>query len=113
MKKWYKLDNVGKFYASTSNSIIPKVFRYSAYLYESINENILQIALNKTIKIFPNFNVNLKKGIFWYYLDETNKKNSSTNLRIVKLVLLFYLMFYYSIYLSISFTSVAISGLLT
>jgi len=78
MKKWYKLDNVGKFYASTSNSIIPKVFRYSAYLYENINEDILQIALNKTIEIFPNFNVNLKRGFFWYYLDETSKQNKVT-----------------------------------
>lgn len=78
MKKWYKLDNVGKFYASTSNSIIPKVFRYSAYLYDEIDETILQTSLNQTIKLFPNFNVNLKKGLFWYYLDETLKPNKIT-----------------------------------
>lgn len=78
MKKWYKLNNVGKFYASTSNLKIPKVFRYSALLSDNIEENILQEALNKTIIIYPNFNVNLKKGIFWYYLDETNKKNKVT-----------------------------------
>ena len=84
MKKWYKLDNLGKFYASTTNSKIPKVFRYSAVLYDDIEPNILQEALNKTVKIHSNFNVNLRKGIFWYYLDETNKRNivSSENLPI-------------------------------
>lgn len=78
MKKWYKLDNVGKFYASTANNKIPKVFRYSAILKDNIDEVTLQIALNKTTEIYPNFNVNLKRGIFWYYLDETGKKNKVT-----------------------------------
>lgn len=78
MKKWYKLDNVGKFYASIANAKIPKVFRYSVNLFENIDETILQFALNKTIEIYPNFNVNLKKGMFWYYLDETHKKNRVT-----------------------------------
>ena len=41
---------------------------------DNINEVDLQKALDNTIEIYPNFNVNLKKGIFWYYLDETNKK---------------------------------------
>lgn len=77
-KKWYKLDNIGKFYASIKNTRIPKVFRYSAILKEEIDKKILQDALNKTTEIFTNFNVNLKKGLFWYYLDETNKKNIVT-----------------------------------
>lgn len=73
-RKWYKLDNVGKFYASISNHRIPKVFRYSATLTEEIDKVVLQIAFNETISMYPNFNVNLKKGLFWYYLDETNRK---------------------------------------
>ena len=77
-KKWYKLDNIGKFYASIKNTKTPKVFRYSAVLKEDIDKEILQDALNKTIEIFTNFNVNLKRGLFWYYLDETNKKNIVT-----------------------------------
>ena len=73
-KNWYKLDSVGKFYASISSKQIPNVFRYSCLLKDNIDESSLQIALDNTIEIYPNFNVNLKKGIFWYYLDETNKK---------------------------------------
>lgn len=73
-RKWYKLDNVGKFYAAIATKQIPTIFRYSVYLKDSIDEKILQLALNNTIDIYPSFNVNLKKGLFWYYLDESNKR---------------------------------------
>lgn len=73
-KKWHKLDNVGKFYASTAEKDIPNVFRYSASLYGEIDKDILQQALDETVKVFPSFNVNLKRGLFWYYLDETSKR---------------------------------------
>lgn len=73
-KKWYKLDNVGKFYSSIADSEAQKVFRYSATLIDEIDESFLQEALNETIEIYPHFNVNLKKGLFWYYLDESNRE---------------------------------------
>ena len=60
-KRWYRLDNIGKFYASIENSTIPKVFRYSAIFIDEIEPNLLQIALKNTIEIYPNFNVNLKR----------------------------------------------------
>ncbi len=73
-KKWYKLDNIGKFYSSLASNSIQNIFRYSVTLKESIDKNILQKALDLTIKSYPNFNVNLKKGIFWYFLEQTTKK---------------------------------------
>ncbi len=77
-RKWYKLDNIGKFYSSIADRQVQNIFRYSATLTEEINEEQLQLALDNTIDIYSNFNVNLKKGIFWYYLEETNKKNKVT-----------------------------------
>ena len=74
-KKWYKLDNIGILYASITNNNYPNVFRYSAIIKDKIDKDILQKALDNTSDIFPNYNVNLKKGLFWYYLQETNKKN--------------------------------------
>ena len=74
-RKWYKLDNVGKLYAGAFNASFPKVFRYSAILKDEIDKKILEEALQKTLVIYPNFNVNLRKGIFWYYLNETEKVN--------------------------------------
>ena len=76
--KWYKLDNVGHFYSSLTNTKQPKVFRYSAVIKDDIDKEILQHALNKTVEVFPNFNVNLRKGFFWYYLDHTSKINKVT-----------------------------------
>lgn len=73
-KKWYKLDNVGKFYSSIADKEYQQVFRYSITLKDNIDQNILQQALENTIEVFETFNVNLKKGLFWYYLEETNKK---------------------------------------
>lgn len=70
---WYKLDNVGKFYSFTNKSKIPAVFRYSVSLKEVIDKETLQHALDDILKYFPNFNCHLKKGIFWYYLETTNK----------------------------------------
>lgn len=74
-KDWYKLDNMGRFYSSISNKKIPAVFRFSATLNEEINGEFLQIALDETIDLFPNFNVNLKRGVFWHYLEYTKRRN--------------------------------------
>lgn len=70
---WYKLDNVGKFYSFTNKNKIPAAFRYSVSLKEVIDEEILQNVLNDILKYFSNFNCRLKKKIFWYYLENSNK----------------------------------------
>ena len=71
---WYKLDNVGTFYACLTNKRIPAVFRFTASLKEDVDKTILLEALKKTISLLPNINVSLKAGFFWYYLEETNKE---------------------------------------
>lgn len=73
-RNWYKLDNVGKFYSFTNKNKIPAVFRYSVCLTNEIDKDILQKALDETLKIFPNFNCHLKKGFFGYYLENTNNR---------------------------------------
>ncbi len=78
MKKWYKLDNVGKFFSSIAHKQSQNVFRYSVTLKTEIDEEILNQALDQTLLLFPNFNVHLKKGFFWYYLEEAQKINKVT-----------------------------------
>ena len=70
-RKWYQVDNVGKFYSFTNKNLVPAVFRYSVSLRKDIDKEILQQALNESLKLFPNFNCHLKKGLFWYYLEST------------------------------------------
>ena len=74
MRKWYRLDNAGKIFPSVSNARRSNLFRLSITLTEEINPVVLQEALNVTIKRFATFNVKLKRGLFWYYLEE-NKEN--------------------------------------
>lgn len=78
MIKWYKIDNVGKFYSFTNKGKIPAVFRYSVSLKKNINPGMLQQALDETLAYFPNFNCQLRKGIFWYYLETSSNKKIIT-----------------------------------
>ncbi len=71
MQKWYKLDNAAKIFPAVTNKNRPYMFRVSAILKEKIDKDILQKALNEIIERFTSFNVRLKKGFFWHYL-ETN-----------------------------------------
>ena len=70
---WYKLDNVSFYYASLTKKKKQTVFRFSCYLNDDIDKDYLQIALKETIHEYPNFHVNLKKGFFWYYLEESTQ----------------------------------------
>ena len=69
-KKWYRLDNSGKIFPPIMNSYDTCVFRISCTLKEDVNKDILQEALNKTLIDFPVFNSILRKGFFWYYIEE-------------------------------------------
>ena len=70
LKKWLRLDNSAKIYPMMMSKQTMNMFRLSAELYEDVNPDILQQALELTIKRFPSFNVKLTKGIFWYYFEE-------------------------------------------
>jgi hypothetical protein len=67
---WYRLDNIGKFYSAQAGSAFQTVFRYTATLKNDIDPDALQDALNKTVAVFPSFNVCLRSGMFWYYLEQ-------------------------------------------
>lgn len=69
---WFKLDNAGKLYPSIASTRVSTLFRVSATLTEVVDETLLQRAVNNLMPRFPYFQVNLKKGVFWYYFDKTN-----------------------------------------
>lgn len=70
---WYRLDNVGKFYASQAGRRGQTVFRFSATLSDPIAPKALQIALDRTVERFPGFNVKLRSGMFWHYLEPSGE----------------------------------------
>lgn len=67
-----KIDNVGIMYASITTYKNPNTYRISVKLKEKISEAELKEAVIKTLEIIPAFNVKLKRGLFWYYLEKNN-----------------------------------------
>ena len=71
VKSWNRLDNAAKIFPPTSSRQDPKVFRFVCELYETVDAQVLQSALDKTITKFPFYQSILKKGLFWYYFEDT------------------------------------------
>jgi len=71
---WYKLDTSAKIYPAIESSRDPAVFRLSVSLVDKVNHDILLKALEIISPRFPYYNVSLKKGIFWNYLQQNNNK---------------------------------------
>lgn len=68
--EWYRLDNAAKLIPSTMVGADTRVFRLVCELKEEVNPEILQKALEETMREFPYMNCCLRKGIFWYYMDQ-------------------------------------------
>ena len=66
---WYRLDNVGKFYAAQAGRSAQTVFRLSATMADAVDPKALQAALTATVGLLPSFNVCLRSGLFWHYLE--------------------------------------------
>ena len=72
--KWNRLDNAAKIFPPTSTKRDTKVFRFACELCEPVEEAALQRALDRTMEIFPFYRSILKKGLFWYYLEDVYKR---------------------------------------
>ena len=62
--RWGKLDNTAHLFPAISTKRTTNVFRQSVVLTENIEPLILQLALEKVIKLFPAFKVRLRNGFF-------------------------------------------------
>ena len=71
-KIWYKLDAFAKTYSSIISEGRTTCFRLSVLLYEDIEVEILKKAAEDLQKKYPFYNSELKKGIFWNYLQQKN-----------------------------------------
>lgn len=69
--RWFRLDNAAKIYPAARRKNWSNVFRLSLTLTEDIDKEILQSALDVTVRRFPSISVRLRKGVFWYYLQST------------------------------------------
>lgn len=72
-KYWLRLDNAAMIFPPVSDKQSPNTFSFSAVLDEQIDKDILQESVNQVIKSEDAFRVRIKKGMFWYYLEENDK----------------------------------------
>ena len=68
--RWMRLDNAAKIYPAAKRRNWSNMFRLSATLREPVDPAVLQSALNVTVKRFPSIAVRIRRGMFWYYLEE-------------------------------------------
>ena len=71
MRVWNRLDNAAKIFPAASFQHDTNVFRFYCELNETIEEEILQRALDETIEQFPTYRFIMKRGAFWYYLEQS------------------------------------------
>ena len=68
--RWMRLDNAAKIYPAARSRTWVNIFRLSATLTENVDREILKSALDVTVRRFPSIAVRLRRGFFWYYLEE-------------------------------------------
>lgn len=70
-ENWYQVDNVSKVFLATYTDRDTRSLRVGCTLKEPIDKEILQKALETTIKSRPIFQVRIRKGVFWHYMEPT------------------------------------------
>ena len=68
--RWMRLDNAAKIYPAARRQNWSNVFRLSATLTEEVDRTVLQSALDVTVRRFPSIGARLRRGVFWYYLEQ-------------------------------------------
>lgn len=68
--RWLRLDNAAKIYPAARRRNWTNVFRVSVTLTEPVDADVLQTALDTTAPRFPSICARLRRGMFWYYLQQ-------------------------------------------
>ena len=71
--RWMKLDNAAKIYPAAKRRNWSNVFRLSATLTENVDPCVLQNVLDNVVKRFPSISARIRRGMFWYYIEELPK----------------------------------------
>ena len=70
---WYRLDTAALIFPATRRRDWANAFRVSACLRDEVDTTQLQQAVDELRPRFPSYYVALRKGAFWYYLEESRE----------------------------------------
>ncbi|MGO1543573.1 MAG: alcohol acetyltransferase [Gulosibacter sp.] len=71
-RHWVRLDNASNIFLAARTDADPKVFRMSVETDHEVDPVLLQQALDETYDRFPLYHAVLRRGIFWYYLQDSD-----------------------------------------
>ena len=74
ISEWSKLDNAAKIFPANSKKSDTKVFRFACELFDTVDKQVLQQALNITLEAFPLYKSIIKSGLFWHYFEKSRFK---------------------------------------
>ncbi len=69
-RAWMPLDNAALIFPAIRRRNWNNVFRESVTLTEDVDPIFLQRAVDELMPRFPSFYLRLRRGVFWYYLEE-------------------------------------------
>lgn len=72
-REWYKLDNAAKIFPGQNTQKWSNIFRLSVVLWDKVDPTVLEQAVVMTLPRFPCFNVRMRRGFFWHYLEKNER----------------------------------------
>jgi len=72
---WYALDHAAIIYPAILSDKISAYFRIQATLIDQVDVGLLQTALDAVRQRFPYFQIELRKGFFWFFLERNENPN--------------------------------------
>ena len=67
---WLRMDHAAKIYPAARSQTWSNTFRLSVTLTEDVDIPVLEKALESAVHRFPSIAARLRKGLFWYYLQQ-------------------------------------------
>lgn len=71
-RTWVRLDNASTMFLAARSDTDPKVFRMTAEMDHDVDAGALQAALDATFDRYPLYRAVLRRGVFWYYLQDSD-----------------------------------------
>ena len=71
-EQWFKLDNAAKIFPANTGLRDTKVIRFTCKMRDAVDGEILKKAVDLALEGFPHYRSVLKKGLFWYYFQESD-----------------------------------------
>ena len=71
--RWLRLDNAAKIYPAARRRNWSNVYRQSVTLNDTVDIAVLKSSLDIIVKRFPSIAAGLRRGLFWYYLEQVDK----------------------------------------